>query len=310
MVKINVEDEDTNFELTKTKVSQPEGIDPTLWQNLLDLGLTPSEAKVYLALISHGSLTAVDACKLSGVPRAKIYEIFNNLSSHGLCYEISGKKKKYSAVNPTEGLQRKIETGRRDLELKEKLAIATGEKLMPFFKSLESVASLVSSTIHYLSNADLTTKVYLRILHEAQEEILFLSKAPYNVSVKGSQSHVQTALARGVRIKSVGETSECHNKDTLTPLLENLAKGAELRVLPNLPCKLIMVDQKQALLILYESGKEEMDSTKGGTPSLFSGILVEHIAIVNLLKVAFDSLWQLAIPLEIYIEQELILTVR
>ena len=71
-----------------------------------------------------------------------------------------------------------------------------------------------------------------------------------------------------------------------------------------------MVDQKQALLTLYESDKEEHDASKGGTPSLFSGILVEHIAIVNLLKVAFDSLWQQAVPLETYVEQNITLTVH
>lgn len=303
MDKFNIEDEKTDFDLSLTKVNRPVEIDPGLLQNFLDLGLTPSEAKVYLLLVNHGSLTAVDACKLSGVPRAKIYEIFNNLSANGLCYEVSGKKKKYSAVNPSEGLHQMMETARRNLELKEKLAIATSEKLMPLFKSLESAASLVSSTIHYLSNADLTAKVYLRILQEAEEEILFLSKAPYNVSVRGSQSFVHAALARGVKIKSIGETAEIHNKEALPPLLENLAKGTELRVLASLPCKLIMVDQKLALLTIYESGKEELDSAKGGTPSLFNGILVEHIAIVNLLKVAFDSLWQQAIPLKTYIER-------
>ncbi|MBN9389157.1 MAG: TrmB family transcriptional regulator [Chloroflexi bacterium] len=302
---IDTDTDGAEFDLVETRIDQPEGIEPALWQNLLDLGLTPSEAKVYLALISHGSLTAVDACKISGVPRAKIYEVFNNLSSNGLCFEVSGKKKRYSAVNPVEGLQQKLETARRDLEQKERLASSTGEQLLAIFKTLENASSLISSTVYYLSNADLTAKVYLRILGEAQEEILFLSKAPYNVSIKNSQNHVQTALARGVRIKSIGESAECQNKDALTSLRENQAKGADLRVLSTLPCKLIMVDQKYALLTLYETEKEDFDASKASTTSLFSGILVEHIAIVNLLKVAFDSLWQQAVPLETYLARNL-----
>jgi hypothetical protein len=66
-----------------------------------------------------------------------------------------------------------------------------------------------------------------------------------------------------------------------------------------------MVDQKYALLTLYETEKEDFDAAKASATSLFSGILVEHIAIVNLLKVAFDSLWQQAVPLETHVARNL-----
>ena len=296
--KQNLDAETENTELLETKANQPDSIDPVLWQNLLEIGLTPSEAKVYLSLVSHGSLTAVDACKLSGVPRAKIYEILINLSASGLCYEVSGKKKKYSAVNPKEGLQRKIETARRDLAAREKLAFVAGEKLMPLFKSLESADSLVASTIHFLSNADLTAKVYLKLLQEAEQEILFLSKAPYNISVKASQSYVHAALARNVRVRSIFEVAECQNKEALTAILENQAKGVEVKVLATLPSKLIVGDQNLSLLILNDLVKGEFDPSKGMGPARFSGMLVEHIPTISLFKIAFESLWQQALPLE------------
>jgi sugar-specific transcriptional regulator TrmB len=296
--EFNDKDDGPKLELFETKVSQPEGIDQVLWQNLLGIGLTPSEAKVYLALIHHGSLTAVDACKLSGVQRAKIYEILTNLSAYGLCYEISGKKKKYSAVNPQEGLQRKMEAARRDLELKEQLAIAAGDKLMPFFKSREDSASLVSSTIHFLSNANLTAKVYLKLLQEAQQEILYLSKAPYNISVEASQAYVHAALKKGVRVRALFELAECQNKEALAVILENQAKGVEVKVLPTLPSKLIMGDQNLALLILNDLPKDKFDPSKGPAQTQFSGMLVEHVSTVCLLRIAFESLWQQAVPLK------------
>ncbi|MBN9389961.1 MAG: TrmB family transcriptional regulator [Chloroflexi bacterium] len=282
---------------------QPEGIEPGLWQNLLDIGLTASEAKVYFSLVNYGSLTAVDACKLSGVPRAKIYEILINLSAYGLCYETSGKKKKYTAVNPKEGLQRKIETERRDLDAKEKLAFATGEKLLPLYKSLETAPSLVTTKIHFLSNADLTAKVYLRLLQEARQEIVFLSKAPYNISVKASQGYVHAALERGVRVKSIFEITECQNKDALSAILENQAKGVEVGVVPSLPSKLIIGDQDRALLILNEFTKEDFDPFKESVTGGFSGMFIEHFSTVALLRVAFDSLWQQAMSLETAINE-------
>ncbi len=301
---VEAEKESLELELDPTRDNQPDGIDSVLWQNLLDIGLTGSEARVYLVLVSHGTLTAVDTCKLSGVPRAKIYEILINLSASGLCYEISGKRKKYSAVNPKEGLERRMEKARRDLEAKEQISSAAGEKLLPIFKSLETASSLVASTIHFLSNADLTAKIYLRVLQEAQQEILFLSKAPYNISVKASQKFVYEALARGVRVRSLFEYSECQNPEALAEILQNRARGVEVRVLDTLPSKLIVGDHNLALLIMNDnsSPREEFEPPRGTAQDLFSGMLIEYPSTVSLLRLAFESLWQQALPLETYRE--------
>ena len=42
------------------------------------IGLTSYEIKVYLSLLEHGSLTASDISKKSGVPYSKIYEVLNS----------------------------------------------------------------------------------------------------------------------------------------------------------------------------------------------------------------------------------------
>lgn len=52
--------------------------------NLLNqIGLTDSEAKVYLTLVKHGSSTGYEASKLSGVPRSKIYITLESLVRKG-----------------------------------------------------------------------------------------------------------------------------------------------------------------------------------------------------------------------------------
>jgi HTH-type transcriptional regulator, sugar sensing transcriptional regulator len=52
-------------------------------QNIQSMGLTQYEAKVYLSLVSRGSSNAYQVSKASGVPRARVYEVLDNLVQHG-----------------------------------------------------------------------------------------------------------------------------------------------------------------------------------------------------------------------------------
>ena len=48
--------------------------------DLIDrLGLTQYEAQVYAALVRQPSITGYEASRLSGVPRAKVYETLESL---------------------------------------------------------------------------------------------------------------------------------------------------------------------------------------------------------------------------------------
>ncbi len=295
---IELDSEEATEELSDDRLI---GENAELLQNLVSIGLTLSEAKVYLALVRRGSLTAVDAVKLSGVPRAKIYELLESLSVYGLCYETPGKKKNYTVVNPKEGLQRRIASARKELEMQERLTLLAGDQLMPLYNSVDQSVSLVSSPIHFLSNARLTASVYLKLLNEAEQEILFLSKIPYNVSIRASQPALHAAVARGVRVRVLCELSECHDPEALELMLENEKRGVQLAVVAELPVKLIMRDQQAALLILTDTSQEtlstQVQGSQSNVPPVFSGMLVEHEPTISLLRVSFESFWQQARPL-------------
>ncbi len=108
-----------------------------------------SAAKVYLALVGRGGLTAVNAVKSSGVLKVEIYELLQSLSSQGLCYETPGKKKKYTMVNPIKGLHRRIISTCKELEMQEWLTLVARDQFMPQYNSVDQSYSLVSSPIHF-----------------------------------------------------------------------------------------------------------------------------------------------------------------
>jgi HTH-type transcriptional regulator, sugar sensing transcriptional regulator len=76
--------------------------------NLLNkIGLTDAEAKVYLALLSQGSMSGYEASKLSSVARSKIYNVLESLVSKGfILYAEQENNNKYAAVPIEEITQR------------------------------------------------------------------------------------------------------------------------------------------------------------------------------------------------------------
>jgi len=72
-----------------------------LSENLIRLGFTPVEAKIYLALLEHGSLMAGDLSKKTQTNRRTTYDTVERLIEKGyISYIISANRKVFNAVNP------------------------------------------------------------------------------------------------------------------------------------------------------------------------------------------------------------------
>lgn len=123
---------------------------------LIRLGLTEKEAKVYLAALELGSQTAQEIAKKAGVNRATTYVILQALIRKGLVSMFSaGKKTSFAAEAPEhlDHLLRKQEEDifeqRRDLEkiIPELRAVhqrAPGKPLVRFFDGDEGVRLMLS----------------------------------------------------------------------------------------------------------------------------------------------------------------------
>ncbi len=79
---------------------------------LVSLGLSPSQAKVYLALVKSDNLPAGTINKISGVDRPDVYRALNQLQEAGLVQKIISNPVRFQAIPPEECmtvlLQRRI----------------------------------------------------------------------------------------------------------------------------------------------------------------------------------------------------------
>ncbi len=76
-------------------------------RDLRELGFSPYEAQVYLALLQGGRLKGYEAAKRSGVPRSMVYQALEKLVARGAAYRVEeGEGIYYGAVLPEELLAR------------------------------------------------------------------------------------------------------------------------------------------------------------------------------------------------------------
>jgi sugar-specific transcriptional regulator TrmB len=85
-------------------------------QVLRDLGLTSSQAKIYLALLESGTLRISAIAKLSDVPRPDVYRNLSKLHETGLVEKIIRTPVEYRALPMKKGLSLLLETKTRQYE--------------------------------------------------------------------------------------------------------------------------------------------------------------------------------------------------
>ena len=83
---------------------------------LTESGLTPGEAKVYLALLELGEATTGPITEQSGVAKSIVYHLLTKLGKKGLVsYIIKEKTKYYQAAEPSHLLE-VLDKKRKDLD--------------------------------------------------------------------------------------------------------------------------------------------------------------------------------------------------
>ncbi len=249
-------------------------------KELITLGFSENEAKTYLTLMIKNNMTVAEIAQASGVPRPKLYEIIKRLIVKGLCTEVNGKIKKYSAVNPeiiSESLIKQYEK-----QFAEKKT-----KTESFFQDISSIYNENIDKndpleyIHVLKDKNQISKRYSALERETRSEILLFSKPPFSV-ILNDDKEAFIALDREVKIKAIYELEEHRKEEFCDKIKEIESSGEEIKVSDNLPLKLAIFDNKTVMFALRDRITLK--------PSL-STIIIEHQDFARAFKRVFESYW-------------------
>lgn len=240
-----------------------------MFDQLMELGFSLNEAKVYIALVKLGSGTTSDITEESGVHRVNVYEIIDKLTNKGLVSSLKkGSKTVYSVGDPQNLV--------RFVQQKEELA----KKLVPELQGLYSLKKH-EEEVFYFNGPDGVITAYYMMLEEKSSPIYGIGGSGLNRKFLRHRHDRfdQDRIAQKVAVKAL--YYESLRKEKLNELKEG-KKLWEIRFLPNSFQTPAMVDIcGNVVLILIPT-------------DTIRTIVIKNKQVAQAYKNYFEFMWQFA----------------
>jgi sugar-specific transcriptional regulator TrmB len=255
------------------------------------LGLSPYEARILLAVMRLGSGNTAQLSAISGVPRTSTYQILEELNRKGLAQRLAvdgpavwgspGREAIFDRMDAAEE-ERLREHRNRTTQLRELVA-----------ETFPDDSTGAGPYVHIIQGARHVSRLYDRLVAEAREELLVFNRPPYSQGADRVNPTVIEALQGGLRSRVLYEREQWNDpsSDRFREAMGSYHQaGVEARLVDELPLKLAVVDRKVALLAMADPVLPEI-----GFPTT---LLVEHPGYASLQADAFEQRWSTGTPVE------------
>jgi len=262
-------------------------------EDLVRLGLSNLEAKVYINLLKKSSLTATEISLLAKINRTQTYDILPKLIQRGICIETRGSVKRYFAVEPEKVLSS------LEKELDEKRNII--KNLNSSLEELYNNNITKKNPLDFLQVLSSRNSIISRIEtleSEAKKIVLAFNKPPYAMNIGSSnisqiskeiRKPEQESINRGVTFLSLYEIEP----DDISLFIKKMQyfknQGEQVRISTYLPFKMFIFDNRTIMLAL----KNEADVSLSFTTMIF-----EHSDFAQAMSGIFEIYWKKALTIE------------
>jgi sugar-specific transcriptional regulator TrmB len=247
---------------------------------LTRLGLTTYEARAYAALVRRDSFTAAQVARQADLPRQRIYDVLGSLVQKGLASGRPGATVKYAAVAPELAIERLMGLQRDRLLELERDASAVLDALTPEYEAGRAHTDPLEY-IEVLRDASAINRRFAELQANVQREILVFTKPPF---ARPPQENVEgIEVSRTHRARSVYEFSALADPDVAAAIRRFMDAGTEARFVDRLPLKLVIIDES---IVMFG-----MDDPVASSDAV-TIVVVEHPALAQTLKLAFESTWE------------------
>ena len=204
-------------------------------ESLLNLGFSQYEITAYLSLIGHHPTNGSQLSRLSGIPRARIYDVLTTLRNKGFVVELGDGL--YAPLPPEELLKRLRHTFESDIgDLEEFINSATAPPSYEYVWSIRGYDAVMSKAREMISSAK--SEIYVRLF---PTEGRHLDKALHD------------AEDRGVSVKyiSMGPPPSEFQLQVVHPESAAVEKNLGGRTFD------IVVEKEQILVGMFDTGAED-----------------------------------------------------
>ncbi|MDI9605334.1 MAG: helix-turn-helix domain-containing protein [Bacteroidota bacterium] len=257
--------------------------------DLMRMGLSEREAKVYQVLVSVSEITASAIPRYTSISRTKVYEVLDSLIVKVFCKEGSSNSdgQTYCAISPQialTGLLRNEEDKLNELK-------KVNHELILFLENIYNTSTdrlKDADFIEVLRGRQEIIHRYTEFRKNVQEEVLEFTKSPFAMTPEEfdlEAEWTEELVRKGVRLRVIYEYSEIDSEWLRYAHKKNMEVGVESRVIDSLPVKMSLFDRRLTMINLK-------DPIVTG-PNL-TALVIEHQELYSLLKVAFNYYWDRA----------------
>lgn len=261
-----------------------------LLNEFMELGVSETESKIYLALLEKRELSALEIHELTNVPRTKVYEITQKMIYRGMCLTKKvGNKKKYQAIEPERVFKRLTADFQHDFEAKKKLAAKIAKTLSPIYnKGMKNVD--IDDYVEVINDMSSIHERYVNLMKNTKFELLGFVKPPFATQNKksrlGEQENTEfNVLKKGVEARVLYEFESRDSFELYDHIKRCVAHDEKARVIEKLPVKMYVFDRRYVLMALSDS--------KGNNSGL-TMLVVDNPGLAEATAVLFNFLWEQA----------------
>jgi DNA-binding Lrp family transcriptional regulator len=252
---------------------------------LLDvLGLHPEAETLYEALLRGGPATVPELAAGTGLSPARVRTLLRALQADALATRAATSPARYAPVDPDIALD--VLLLRREEQLRR--ARARARELSESYHR-EAPARDPAQLVEVILGRELVTQRVQQAQRSARHELRYLDKPPYASDPTTSNQAELDFLRGGGRARVVYEPSALDIPGRLRDLEAGIEHGEQARSHPRLPTKLILVDDRLALLPLLPAP----------VPAIDSCIIVHRSSLLDALSALFEACWEQAVPLRL-----------
>jgi sugar-specific transcriptional regulator TrmB/DNA-binding CsgD family transcriptional regulator len=245
------------------------------------IGIPPTEERVYVALVDR---SADDARELADRIRMDLSEVeaaLAELEVKGLVVRLTGSRRGLRVTPPDVNLNL-LMLHRMDDARRARHAIA---ELTQRYRSHAGYGPADQTEV--IEGAETLARRYAQLVREAQHQVRSLVRPPAVAVTADNNPGQQDALRAGVRYRVVYQRAllDEDGSDTTLLLKEWAELGEEMRVSVDVPLKVMLVDDRAALVVPNRS-----------RPDSVAALLLRNRDIVDALGWIFDRCWETAVP--------------
>ncbi|KRV51369.1 hypothetical protein AQ490_00975 [Wenjunlia vitaminophila] len=245
---------------------------------LSSVGVSAFDERVYRALVGGRSATPAELGAQLDVSPDRVDRALARLRAQGLASRLAGRLRRYTAVEPEAAIETLVRQRTAQLEA----VRGTAAELAAAFHAMRH-RNGAGGAVEVLVGPQSLGRWFVRLQHQAREEMLVLDRPPYALAPDNPVEPV--SLAQGVHWRGVYSPEALQMPGSLEEIERLATCGEEARVLPGLSMKMAIADRKVALLPL------SLDLETAHCA------LVRESTLLDGLVDLFEAYWARAVPI-------------